>query len=110
MVTEELIDVDFHMRSFGGVKYCEGCGREWNLDKDICCEGCGWFDDNFNLAMKKYVELYKAGELGNHYAKVMRKKREGPRMNKKRMVFYLLKFKDGLSVNEKDIGMIFSHL
>lgn len=110
MVFEEEAEVNKLGTGFNDVKYCTGCGKEWDLDKDICCKGSGWFDKSFNSAMKKYIELYKAGELGSHYDKVMKSKGGGPRMNKKRMVFYLMSHKDKLNVDEKMIGKIFSHL
>ncbi len=108
MVTEELLEVGKSCLYLDAVKYCRGCGKEWDLDKGVCCKGYGWFDSEFNLAMKKYVELYKSGELGPYYNKDMKSK--GPRMNKKRMILYLLKFKDKLVVDERDIGKILSHI
>ncbi len=110
MVFEEEAEVNKLGSGFDNVKYCTGCGKEWDLDKDICCKGSGWFDKSFNSAMKKYIELYKAGELWNYYIKNMKSKSGGPRMNKKRMVTYLLRFKDKMNVDEKMIGKIFSYL
>lgn len=97
---------------YRNVKYCKGCGKEWDMGKTECCNGVEFFGDEFNSAMKKYVELFKSGDLGNYYVKALGKKGEGRiSMNKKRMAFYLLKFKDKLEcVDEKDIWKIFSHI
>lgn len=92
----------------GTVKYCKGCGTEWDLDKELCCKD-GWLSPEFNSAMKRYVELYKIGELSNHYDKAMKNK-GGARMNKKRMIHYLLNHKDKIIVDEKIVNKIISHL
>lgn len=110
MVSEEVLEVTKSDYNLDNVKYCKGCGKEWKLDKDICCKGSEWFDESFNSAMKKYVELYKSDELRNYYDKTMKSKPGGPRMNKKRMIFRLMNHKDKLEVDEKTIGKILSHL
>lgn len=109
MVKEELLEVNKLDNLKGDtVKYCKGCGKEWGLDKEICCIE-GWYSPEFNSIMKKYAELYKIGEIGNHYDKVMKNK-GGARMNKKRMIHYLLNHKNNIDINEKEVGKIISHL
>ncbi len=110
MVVEDVLEVSKSDYGLDIVRYCKGCGKEWDLSNDILCCKAGWFGEDFNKSMKKYVELYKSGELRNYYDKTMKSKSGGPRMNKKRMVFHLMNHKDKIVVDEKDIGKILSHL